>query len=126
MRDGLAPHARARDGRRSRRVVEVRTYVLKEGVQEAFLELFRLQVRPLLARWGIDVVACRASLGDGRGAYLIRAFDSLEDRERREAAFYDSPDWRGGPRAQVLACIEAYSDAVLELEGPVVDALRAP
>jgi hypothetical protein len=60
------------------------------------------------------------SVDDPNGDHLIRSFADLDDRGRREAAFYGSDDWRRGPREGVLACIETYVDTVIELDGAAV------
>jgi NIPSNAP len=107
-----------------KRVVEIRSYQLKAGQREEFLTLFRSEARPLLERWNVDVVAFGASLGDDQGAYLMRAFDSLEARQREEAAFYGSAEWRDGPRAAILECIDSYLNTVLEIEERAINAMR--
>jgi len=106
------------------RLVEIRSYELKPGTRDEYDRLFREEASPLLRQFEIDVVAVGPSTGDPNGYFLIRAFDDLDDRERSEEAFYSSPAWRKGPRAAVLECIVAYTDAVLELPDDLVEALR--
>jgi NIPSNAP len=108
-----------------KRILEIRTYHLKPQSRETFMRLFRGKAGPLLERWNVDVVAFGASL-ENDGAYLMRAFDSLEARKREEDAFYSSAEWRDGPRAAILECIESYLDTVLELEEHAINALRIP
>jgi hypothetical protein len=106
------------------RVVEIRSYRLKPGTQEEYDLLFREEALPLLEAAGVDVVRAGRSLDDPNGYHLIRSFADLDDRERREAAFYGSDAWRRGPREAVLACIDTYVDTVIELDDAAVDALR--
>ncbi len=106
------------------RLVEIRSYELKPGTRDEYDRLFREEAAPLLRQHGIDVVAVGPSMGDPNGYFLIRAFDDLADRQRREDAFYASPAWRLGPREAVLEKIVVYTDAVLELEEEAVEALR--
>ena len=108
-----------------KKVVEIRSYNLKPGGRDEFHRLARDVSLPLLARSGVDVVAHGPSPHDDRSYYLIRAFDSLEHREKAESAFYGSAAWKEGPRDQILALIESYTTIVLELEASVVAALRA-
>ena len=71
----------------------------------------RTESVPLVRAAGTTVVACGASLvaEDGHEeAYLMRAFDSLADRDAKEDAFYSSTAWHDGPRAAILAAIESY------------------
>ncbi len=109
-------------------ILEVRTYRLLRGTSDRFVELMRGEAARLLERHGIRVVASGVSLvPDAEGleeAYLIRAFASLEERERQEIAFYDSVEWVDGPRAAVLACIESYHTVVLEVSGDAVAELE--
>ena len=79
------------------------------------------------------MVAAGPSLDDPNGYFLIRAFDDLADRERREDRFYSSPEWREGPREAVIEKIEVYTDAVVELDedddrgpAPLARALSSP
>jgi hypothetical protein len=55
----------------------------------------------------------------------MHAFDDLDDRARREDAFYASLEWRDGPRQAVLDCIVTYRDAVVELNEATIESLRA-
>jgi len=106
------------------RLVEIRSYELKPGTREEYDRLFREEAAPLLREHEVDVVAVGTSAGDPNGYFLIRAFDSVDDRTRREDAFYSLPEWRQGPREAVLDCIVTYTDAVLELPDELVEALR--
>ena len=106
-------------------IVEIRSYELKPGTRDEYDRLFREEAAPLLRRFEIDVVAVGPSIGEENGYFLIRSFEDLVDRARREEAFYSSPEWREGPRRAVLDCIVAYTDAVLELPNEVVEELRA-
>jgi hypothetical protein len=106
------------------RILEIRSYELKPGTRDEYDRLFREEASPLLRGHGIDVVGVGASKGDPNGYFLIRAFDDLADRQRREDAFYSSPEWREGPRQAVIEKIVVYTDAVLELDDEVIEALR--
>lgn len=105
-------------------VIEIRSYTLKPGGRDEFHRLFLEEAFPLLKRWNVDVVAYGPSLHDENSYYLIRRFDSLADREQKENYFYGSHEWRQGPREAVLALIETYTEAVLELDGDTVQGLR--
>ena len=69
-------------------------------------------------------MAVGPSTGDTNGYFLMRAFDDLDDRARREEAFYSSPEWRDGPRQAVLDCIVTYTDVVVELDEGTIESLR--
>jgi len=104
--------------------LEIRSYSLKPGSQAEFHRLFLEEAMPLLQRWNIDVVAYGPSLHDEDSYYLMRRYDSLAQREESEAAFYGSDEWRKGPREDILACIENYTEFVIELEDAGIQGLR--
>jgi hypothetical protein len=106
------------------RLLEIRSYELKPGTRGEYDRLFREEASLLLERHGIDVVAYGNSVGDPNGYYLMRAFDDLEDRTRREEAFYSSPEWRQGPREAVISRIAVYTDALIEIDDETIEALR--
>jgi hypothetical protein len=106
------------------RILEVRSYELRPGSRDEYDRLFREEAAPLLREHGIDVVAVGPSVGEPNGYFLMRAFADLADRQQREDAFYASPAWRLGPREPIIEKIVSYTDAVLELEEELVEALR--
>jgi hypothetical protein len=78
----------------------------------------------MLKHWGIDVVASGHSLHDRSSFYLMRSYENLADLERSEDAFYGSDEWRLGPRAAILACIESYTSTVIEVDDATLTGLR--
>ena len=107
-----------------KKFVEIRSMNLKNGTREEFHRRFLEKALPLLKKWNMDVVAFGPSLHDENSYYVIRAFESLDDRQVREDAYYGSTDWRLGPREEMLALIENYFDVVTEMELETVNALR--
>lgn len=94
-------------------VVELRVYTLKPGTRAAFEQRFAEQVRPMLQRYGITVVAAGPSQHDDDSFCLVRGFPSLEARERQLAEFYGSEEWRTRHDEPVMAMIDHYSTCVL-------------
>jgi len=78
----------------------------------------------MLKRWNVDVVTYGPSLHDEDSYYLIRRYDSIDQREESENAFYGSDEWRQGPREAILSLIENYTEIVLELDEVTVHGLR--
>ena len=78
----------------------------------------------MLERWRVDVVAYGPSLHDADSYFLIRAYDSLEDRQQSQDRFYGSDEWRQGPREPILALIESFTSVVLEMDDATVRGLR--
>ncbi len=115
-----APRAQAAAG-----IVEIRVYTLHPGTRDQFHARFVRDSLPLLRRARIDVVAFGPSLHDTDSYYLMRHFPSREARDVAEATFYDSPEWRDGPRAAVMAAIVTYTTAVIAVDVPTLKGLRA-
>jgi len=105
-------------------IVEFLTYRLREGSQGAFVRTMLEESLPLHREAGIRVVAAGASVEDDRGAYLIRAFDSLEWLEMQEERFYASEAWASGPRQAIVSHIEDSHRVVLPLTEAQVRALE--
>lgn len=106
------------------RAVELRSYNLVPGTRPRFHRLVVEQALPLLESHGVDVVAFGPSPHDADSYFLIRAFDDLQARERSEAAFYGSDEWRQGPREQILGLIDSYATIVLLLDDATIAGLR--
>jgi hypothetical protein len=106
------------------RFVEIRSYNLKPGSRDEFHRLMVEESLPMLERWQVDVVACGPSLHDEDSYFLIRAYDSLEDRQRSQDRFYGSDEWRQGPREPILALIESFTSVVVEMDDATVRGLR--
>lgn len=98
-------------------IVEIRTYRLRPGTRERFLAALTARAVPLLAEFGIEVVAAGASLAEENDgdetAYLVRAFADVDALVSAEERFYTSSEWIDGPRAELLACIDHYTSVVL-------------
>jgi len=102
-------------------IVEIRTYRLKPGTGQEFERVMREEASPLLAEAGLRVLDFGRSLlaEDGQDvAYLIRAFETLEERERQEDEFYGSDRWWSGPREAIVSRIESMHTVVLESSIP--------
>jgi hypothetical protein len=104
--------------------IEIRSYTLKPGTRAEFHRLFLEGAMPLLQRWNMDMVAYSPSLHDENSYYLIRRFDSLAHRQESEDAFYNSDEWRRGPRESIIALIENYAEVVLDLDDATVSGFR--
>ena len=105
-------------------LIEIRSINLKPGTREEFQRLYIEEALPLLKRWNFDVLAHGPSLHDENSYYVIRRFDSLAQREQMEDTYYASDDWRKGPREEMLALMENYTDIVFELDEVTVQGLR--
>lgn len=106
------------------RTVEIRSYNLKPGTRDRFHQLALKEAVPMLKRWKVDVVAHGPSLHDKDSYFLMRAFTSVEQRQKDEDAFYGSEEWNKGPRDRVLADIDSYTTIVVHLDDATLQGLR--
>jgi hypothetical protein len=104
------------------RVLEIRTYRVRAGTRELFGRRMAAAI-PMLRRCGIDVVGLCPSEADDEHYALLRSFDSLEEREVLEAAFYGSDAWRSGPREGIIELIETYHTVVVRSTRDAVGSL---
>lgn len=104
------------------RVLEIRTYRIREGRRDEFGRRMSAAV-PMLERYGIHVVGHGPSLADEEHYVLLRSFASLAEREQQEQRFYDGDEWRSGPREGIMELIGTYHTVVLR---STPEAMRAP
>ena len=106
------------------RLVEIRSYTLKPGTRDDYHQLFLREALPLLQRQQVDVVAYGPSQHDADSYFLMRAFDSIEARQRAEDEFYGSDEWINGPREAVLSRIISYTTVVITVDDDTLRGLR--
>jgi hypothetical protein len=102
-------------------VVEIRSYRLEPGSGQAFHRLVLEEAIPMLERSGVNVIAVGPSLDDDDLYFLIRGYESVDELQRSQDAFYGSDEWRDGPREAILSLIESYVSVVVS-----ADALTSP
>lgn len=90
-------------------IVEVRTYQVKPGLRDRFLEFFRRDAVPLQRSLGISVLGPFIDLENPDVFIWMRGFPSLEERERMRSALYDGEQWRNELRAIALPMLDSYS-----------------
>jgi NIPSNAP len=97
----------------SRPVLDLRTYRLVPSGRDEFDRIFREAALPMLRSRDIEVAGYGPSLVDDRHYYLMRAFQSEPERERRLASFYGSDEWRRTYAETVSALVESYHHLVV-------------
>jgi hypothetical protein len=95
-------------------ITEIRIYKLKPGKAGEYNALFIEQSLPMMKRWNVNIVDYGFSLEEEHDFYLIRNYQSLEERQQSQDAFYGSDEWTKGPREAILSCIESYNTAVID------------
>jgi hypothetical protein len=95
-------------------IIEIRIYKLKENLSQTFNKVFTEQSLPMMKRWEINIVDCGFSLIDKESFYLIRNYESIEQRKESQDAFYGSEEWISGPEKELMNCIDTYNTTVIE------------
>ncbi len=106
------------------RLLEIRSYVLKQGGAAQFHTLVSECSVPLLRQRGVDVVRFGPSSHDSRSYFLIRAFHDQEQLTTSLAKFYGSEVWKAGPRAAIIELIEYDTTTLMWLAPEAIEALR--
>jgi hypothetical protein len=102
--------------RPSENIIEILTLDIKPGRRDEFHQVYVNQSLPLLKKWNFRVLAYGPSLHDDKSYYVIRAFRSLEDRQKSEDAFYNSDDWKQGPRDSIMGLVEHFAYVVVSVD----------
>ena len=74
-----------------------------------FNKIFIEQSLPMMERWKINVVDYGFSLIDKESFYLIRNYESIEQRKVSQDAFYGSEEWISGPEKELMNSIDTYN-----------------
>jgi len=97
-------------------MIEILILNLRPGTREEFHQLYVKESLPLQKKWDIEVLAHGPSLHDNNSYYVVRSFNSLDDRENVQNAFYNSDDWQKGPRTAILSKTEHLATVVVSDE----------
>ena len=97
-------------------MIEILTLNLRPGTREKFRQLYSAESLPLQKKWNIEVIAHGPSLLDENSYYVVRSFDSPEDRKKKQDDLYASDDWQKGPRTAILSMIENMATIAVPAE----------
>ena len=100
--------------KQNKMITEIRIYKFKENSSENFIKVFTEQSLPMMKSWKINVVDYGFSLIDKESFYLIRNYESLEQRKESQDAFYGSDEWINGPEKEIMDCIDTYNTIVTD------------
>jgi hypothetical protein len=93
-------------------VIEMRTYKLKSGMRDRFLEVFRSQSVPEHRRLGMKILGPFLSVEDPDTFFFMRGFPELASREPLKASFYEGELWKRELESVLMPMIDRY-DVVL-------------
>jgi hypothetical protein len=95
-------------------ITEIRIYNLKENTSDDFYKIFMEYSLPMLKRWNVNVLDYGFSLIDESSFYLMRNYESVEQRKESQESFYGSDEWKTGVEESVMSYIESYHTVILD------------
>jgi len=98
-------------------IVEMRTYKLKPGRRDQFLEIFRTRTAPEHAKIGMPILGPFLSVEDADTFFFMRGFPNLGAREPLKAQFYEGELWKQELEGLLMPMIEKYDVVVVDDEG---------
>jgi heme-degrading monooxygenase HmoA len=93
-------------------IVEVRSYRIKPGRREEFIQFFEKRAVPGLRSHGMRVVGPMLDLENPNKFVWLRIFPSLDERERMKTAFYEGELWKNELESIAMPMLESY-DVIL-------------
>ncbi len=95
-------------------IIEIRHYTLKAGHREEFIAFFEKDNRAALRDAGMMVFGPLRDLENENMVHWMRAFPSLEERDRVKASFYEGTVWTERIEPTAMAMIESYKAELTE------------
>lgn len=106
-------------------IVEVRSYRIKPGLREEFVELFETRAIPALRSHGMKILGPLLDLENPNKFVFLRSFPSPGERDRMKAAFYEGELWKGELESIAMPMIDSYDVILCETSpGYVFDGPR--
>lgn len=96
-------------------IVEVRTYTIKPGLRQRFIELWERRTKPLQLSVGMGVIGPWLDIEDPDRFVWLRSFPSMEERERMKRALYGSAEWTSELEAMIMPMLESFTSVLAEI-----------
>jgi hypothetical protein len=93
-------------------IVEVRSYRIKPGRRDEFIEFFETRAVPAQRELGIRILGPLLDLENPNKVVFLRSFPSLEERDRMKDAFYEGELWKNELEDIAMPMIDSY-DVIL-------------
>lgn len=95
-------------------ILEIRHYTLKPGRREEFIEFFEQNNRAALRDAGMLVFGPLRDLENPDKVHWMRAFSSMDSRDRLKDSFYNGPVWNKRIEPLVMPMIDHYEADLVE------------
>jgi NIPSNAP len=107
-------------------IVEVRSYRIKPGRRQEFVDFFEAQCVPALRAHGMKVLGPLLDLENPNKFVWLRCFPSLEEREQMRDTFYEGEVWKNELESIAMPMLESYDVILCETSpGCVFDVPKA-
>lgn len=93
-------------------IVEVRSYRIKPGRRAEFIQMFETRAIPALHSYGMHIQGPFLDVENPNKLVWLRAFSSLEERDRLKDAFYGSDLWKKELEEIAMPMLDSY-DVIL-------------
>jgi hypothetical protein len=100
-------------------IVEVRTYRLKPGQGDRFIQFFKTTTAPAQHSFGMKVLGPFIDLENPDVFVFLRSFPTLEGRDEMKNAFYESDLWKNELEGIAMPMIDSYSVVLTEADDNV-------
>src|SRR5688500_2033472 len=95
-------------------IVEVRSYRIKPGRRDEFIEFFETRSVPALQSHGMKVIGPLIDLENPNKFIFLRGFPSMEDLHRMKEEFYEGKLWKEELEGIAMPMLESYDVALCE------------
>lgn len=97
-------------------IVEVRTYTIKAGRRQRFIDLWETRTRPLQQSLGMGVIGPWVDFENPDRFVWLRSFPSMDERERMKRALYDGAEWTGELEAIIMPMLAEFTSVLVEMD----------
>jgi hypothetical protein len=95
-------------------IIEMRTYQLKAGKREEFLELFRSRSIPEHRRLGMKILGPFLAVDHPDTFFFMRGFPTLEARDPLKASFYEGTLWKQELEQRLMPLIDKFEVVLVD------------
>ena len=105
-------------------IIDILILNIKPGQLSTFDQLYRDLALPVLKKWNVQVIAFGPSIHEEDNYMVIRSYKSLDDRQKSQDSYYESEDWRSGPREIILSFVKSYSTVVIPANDDLINGFK--
>lgn len=106
-------------------IVEVRSYRVKPGRRDEFINFFETRAVPAQRVHGMQILGPLLDLENPNKFVFLRSFPSLEERDRMKNDFYEGELWKKELESIAMPMIDSYDVILCETSpGYVFDGPR--